>query len=215
MKKSLVSVILVASMMLSIGGCGLKKKNDSKILEGNWKADLECEKIVTDELSKDEDAKSNNMAMIDAIKKYADFNELEALVTFKFNQDSTYSIEPDLEQWNSTWGAFSTAALNGAREYYKSIGVGDAMVEGFESKEEFLGYSIAYTLMDLRIPITKAVFVQQNGKYKAINGKLYINKDSSKDVDITTDYYGTYEITGDSELTVKNRDGVEYICQKE
>ena len=51
MKKSLVSVILVASMMLSIGGCGLKKKNDSKILEGNWKADLECEKIVTDELS--------------------------------------------------------------------------------------------------------------------------------------------------------------------
>ena len=45
------------------------------------------------------------------------------------------------------------------------------MVEGFESKEEFLGYSIAYTLMDLRIPITKAVFVQQNGKYKAINGK--------------------------------------------
>lgn len=26
MKKSLVSVILVASMMLSIGGCGLKKK---------------------------------------------------------------------------------------------------------------------------------------------------------------------------------------------
>ena len=34
MKKSLVSVILVASMMLSIGGCGLKKKNDSKILEG-------------------------------------------------------------------------------------------------------------------------------------------------------------------------------------
>ena len=192
MKKSLVSVILVASMMLSIGGCGLKKKNDSKILEGNWKADLECEKIVTDELSKDEDAKSNNMAMIDAIKKYADFNELEALVTFKFNQDGTYS-----------------------REYYKSIGVGDAMVEGFESKEEFLGYSIAYTLMDLRIPITKAVFVQQNGKYKAINGKLYINKDSSKDVDITTDYYGTYEITGDSELTVKNRDGVEYICQKE
>ena len=73
MKKSLVSVILVASMMLSIGGCGLKKKNDSKILEGNWKADLECEKIVTDELSKDEDAKSNNMAMIDAIKKYADY----------------------------------------------------------------------------------------------------------------------------------------------
>ena len=100
MKKSLVSVILVASMMLSIGGCGLKKKNDSKILEGNWKADLECEKIVTDELSKDEDTKSNNMAMIDAIKKYADFNELEAIVTFKFNQDGTYSIEPDLEQWN-------------------------------------------------------------------------------------------------------------------
>ena len=28
MKKSLVSVILVASMMLSIGGCGLKKKKD-------------------------------------------------------------------------------------------------------------------------------------------------------------------------------------------
>ena len=39
-------------MMLSIGGCGLKKKNDSKILEGNWKADLECEKIVTDELQR-------------------------------------------------------------------------------------------------------------------------------------------------------------------
>ena len=49
----------------------------------------------------------------------------------------------------------------------------------------------------------KSSFVAANGKYKAINGKLYINKDSSKDVDITTDYYGTYEITGDSELTVK------------
>ena len=45
-----------------------KKKNDSKILEGNWKAGSGGEKIVTDELSKDEDTKSNNMAMIDAIK---------------------------------------------------------------------------------------------------------------------------------------------------
>ncbi len=215
MKKSLVSVILVASMMLSMGGCGFKAKNDSKVLVGNWKANLECEKIVRDELSKDEDAKSNNMIMIDTVKKYADFNDLEATVTFKFNQDGTYSIEPDMEQWNSTWGTFSTAALNGAREYYKSIGAGDAMVEGFESGEEFLGYSIAYTLMDIRIPITKAVHVQQNGKYKAINGKLYVNEDSSKEVDTTTDYYGTYEITGDSELTVKSRDGVEYICQKE
>ena len=82
--------------------------------------------------------------MIDTIKKYADFNELEATVTFKFNQDGTYSIEPDVEQWNSTWGTFCDAARDGAREYEKSMGVGDAMVEGFESGEEFLGYSIAY-----------------------------------------------------------------------
>lgn len=215
MKKSVVSAILAVSLVLSMGGCGFKAKNDTKVLMGNWKADLECEKIVKDELSKDEDAKSNNMAMIDTIKKYADFNELEATVTFKFNQDGTYSIEPDVEQWNSTWGTFCDAARDGAREYEKSMGVGDAMVEGFESGEEFLGYSIAYILMDLRLPITKAVYVQQNGKYKAINGKLYVNEDSSKEVDTTTDYYGTYEITGDSELIVKNRDGVEYICQKE
>lgn len=72
MKKSLVSVILVASMMLSIGGCGLKKKNDSKILEGNWKADLECEKIVQVNF-KGWGCQKQWISNDDAIKKYADF----------------------------------------------------------------------------------------------------------------------------------------------
>ena len=49
MKKSVVSAILAVSLVLSMGGCGFKAKNDSKVLVGNWKADLECEKIVKDE----------------------------------------------------------------------------------------------------------------------------------------------------------------------
>ena len=217
MKKAAASVILAAAMVVSMTGCG---GSDTKTetpetpaettaqtpaetteadtaqensLIGSWEA--KADMGLSDLLSGEEDEKT---AVGEAMTKYVDPDEVKVTFVFTFNEDGTYTLEADQETWKTIWSSY----MDNVKKQ-----------EGYDSVDEWIDAKIEEALESMNEVNTTVNDMHQEGRYEAVDGTLYINTDTSKDIDQEKDIYGTYQFQGD-ELVIDNGTDLDMIYHR-
>ena len=241
MKKAAASVILAAAMVVSMTGCGgsdtktetpattaetkaadTAQEND---LTGSWerKADVVgLSNLLTGKENEEE------AAVKEAMTKYVDPDEVMVYVVFTFNEDGRYTLEWDQEAWEAIKSPYVENVTKGLEEYMTQLIEDEAQKEnisteevaknkGYDSVDKWVDAEVEIYLSSVRTLLEnedRAInMVGQKGRYEVADGKLYINTDTSKDIDQENDIYGTYQLQGD-ELVIDNGTGADLIYHR-
>ena len=243
MKKAAASVILAAAMVVSMTGCGGSDTKtetpetpaettaqtpaetteadtaQENSLIGSWEA--KADMGLSDLLSGEEDEKT---AGGEAMTKDVDPDEVKVTFVFTFNEDGTYTLEADQETWKTIWSSYMDNVKKGLKEYMTQLieeeaqkadeSVEDvAKQEGYDSVDEWIDAKIEEALESMNEVNTTVNDMHQEGRYEAVDGTLYINTDTSKDIDQEKDIYGTYQFQGD-ELVIDNGTDLDMIYHR-
>ena len=240
MKKAAASVILAAAMVVSMTGCGgsdtktetpattaetkaadTAQEND---LTGIWerKLDVGLSNLLTGEENEEE------AAVKEAMTKYVDPDEVMVYVVFTFNEDGTYTLEMDQEAWEAIKSPYVENVTKGLEEYMTQLIEDEAQKEnisteevaknkGYDSVDKWVDAEVEKSLRSVKTLLKDEDEVinigGQKGRYEVADGTLYINTDTSKDIDQENDIYGTYQLQGD-ELVIDNGTGADLIYHR-
>ena len=191
-KRSIVSILIAASMTSVLFGCGSKATSDKEKFVGKWETSIDMTDFVNDEIQDSLDATNADIA------EYLNINKFELTMLFEFNDDDTYSLQADESSLKDNIEDLKVDFKAGVTEYFEAMiadeglemSVDDVLALSGFSLDELIDESLSDDMFDDMLD----AYVTE-GKWKAENGKLYAT--DSMDEDFADNKYQPYEFTSD------------------
>ena len=188
MRKRIVSIALMLAMLLCLTACG----GDQDKLVGKWGCRMDLADQINEEMALDEE-----------MAEYLNFDSFEITVYMEFTKDGTYTMYADQDALQETLDAAVDAFADGMAKYLEAMVLQETGIE--MSAEDILAASniTMDEMMAEAFPEGMAQEIaegmEQEGKFKAKDGKLFTSAGLDYNVDPQT--YETYELSGTT-LTV-------------
>lgn len=188
MKKlnAFLSIVLVLGMLLCLTGCS---SSDKDALIGTWEASLDLTDALNAELASDPE-----------IAEFVQIKDFSLIMIMEFDEDDTYAMYVDEDALDETFVALQEDVAEGMAAYLENMALEEMGVEMTADEiMEMAGMSMddlidSVFTEDMLEDIASGM--EQEGKFKAKDGKLYTSAGLEYDVD--PEVYETYELDGDS-----------------
>ncbi len=196
-----MSMVLLIVMVILFASCG----NQNKFI-GQWTTTVD----ITDNLK-------DLVKEIDSdLAEYVDFYQITVSYTYTFNDDGTYSLEINENDFKENWSDVRDDFIDGLDEYYIDIAKADMMQEGENVTTEDVYNAVGDSIEELAIKTGNEVFgdetyelfvqsLENRGTYKVKDSKLYTTF-TDENGNETTDYE-EFEIISDSEIKLTSSNG--------
>lgn len=190
--KTVVCTVMTVIMLLAFTGCG----GDQKAFVGEWVAEVDVTELTSKEFSEEEE-----------LKDFFKFEDLTVNLVFAFNEDGTYSAKVDKDSVDKYIDSLTDSLTVGMEAYLKdlclSLGVDITDGDTLKGILSNMGVDSIAQLVEASIDRDELADmfddIEDEGKYKASNGKLYTYEDGTVP---DTDVYEEYEIVSDTEIKV-------------
>lgn len=190
MKKNiikLVSVIMVVAMLFLLGGCGASAKD--KLL-GTWETTVDMTEMMNEQ-----------MALEEEMADYFEFSSFSIKASITFNEDDTYSISVDKASVESALETMKSDMETGLTKYFEAMldeaGMTDLSVDdllgSMNTSMEAMLDELFNEAMEQEELFSE---LEQEGKFKAAEGKLYLS--DSLEYEVDEKEYENYTLEGDT-----------------
>lgn len=192
-KRNIVSILVAASMMSVLFGCGSNADNsDKEKFVGTWETSIDLTDAVNEEIQNSLDAANAD------IGEYLNINKFELTLLFEFNDDDTYSLYADESSLDNNIEDLKVDFKDGITAYFEGViadqglgmSVDDVLATSGLSLDDLVDECVSDDMFDGVIDEFAA-----EGKWKAENGKLYAT--DGVDEDFAENKYQPYEFTSD------------------
>lgn len=188
----LLSILLITVMLFLLGGCGSSEKD---ALIGTWTTELNLADAIKTAIAENSD---------EEMIQYIQLDEFKIGVSLTFREDDTYTMAADPESIQASLKKFTEMIRTGVEEYFRDIlaAEGIDMEELGMTLEDVLALS-GVSLDDLLAEAFDGEMIDeivgsmdQEGNFKAKNGKLYMS--AGKSFGIDESQYVRYTLEGTS-----------------
>lgn len=192
MKKTISAVmcaILILSMLLVMTGCG--ETGDKEKLLGTWKCEMDLAGQMNEEFAADE-----------SVAEYLSVDEFKLVVYMEFKEDDTFSMSVDEAQLDAAVDNLLVSITDGISRYMEDLmleetgiemSIDDILVADQTTMEELLAQMFPEeSIEELKAEVIDSM--QQEGKFKAEDGKLHTSAGLEYEVD--PEVYETYTLEG-------------------
>lgn len=211
--KKTTAILLAIVLLLSLTACG--KKNP---LVGTWEGELDMSQDLIGPVDTIMGALSSALPGVE-LPKFEDFvSEFTVPYSLCFNEDGTYLLQMDQEQFQSRIDQLKAEVVDYYRELFASILIStvaemgvDQEISSVEELEEFMGISLDEAIsesmgMDMESYVDSlldgalegsdyADQMSSEGKYEQKDGKLFMS--TGADGQIFPELYDLYTLDGD------------------
>lgn len=197
--RAVVCAVMTVIMLLAFTGCG----GDQKVFVGEWVAEVDVTELTAKEFSEDEE-----------LKDFFKFEDLKVYLVFAFNEDGTYSAKVDKDSVDKYIDSLTDSLTVGMEAYLKdlclSMGVDITDGDTLKAILSDMGVDSIAQLTETSIDRDELADmfndIEDEGKYKASNGKLYTYDDGTvPDADV----YEEYEIVSNTEIKIVSAVGTD------
>lgn len=186
---ALLCIVLALTMILSLSACG--SSGDKAKLVGSWQCEKDLAQLINDQFAADE-----------ATAGLLNVDEFKLVIYMEFKDDDTYSMYVDEASIDAAMDNLVTCIVNGISQYMEDLvkeqtGYEMTIDEILEANgitmDDLVG--ALFTSEDLEALKDEIVGgMEQEGKYKAEEGKLYTSAGLEYEVDPTM--YENYTLEG-------------------
>lgn len=179
----LISVVLVLTMVMMLGGCGASQKD---ALLGTWEATLDLTEMMNEEMQMDEE-----------MAEYITVSDFSLKMVMTFNEDDTYSMNIDKASVEAAMESMMGDLEAGMTKYFEDmltemgmtdVSVDDLLAEMGMSMDQLMEESYAAAMEE------EDLFgeLDAEGNFKVKDGKIFLS--DGKDYAVDENVYDTYTL---------------------
>lgn len=179
-----MSLLLAVTMVVALAGCG----SDKEKIVGKWETSLDMGTMINESIKSDPDAAEMAGDMT--------FNPVDVKVIFEFKDDGTYTFACDEESSKSAFESIKNDFKSNMEKYISDMLADDESGMSVDEAMDMMGINMDELIdqMDVESMVGE---LEQTGKYKLEDGKLYM---TTGDGNFDENSYDTYEFVSNSEL---------------